>query len=315
MFQAWRKSRIRPLNSDLAHWLAYGAPPPERIGNFKIFSYLGEGADHLTVFLSAVPRIRNSSLWIRMLNLIITTIVLLLSLRGLLLNRWFETGLTLRFLMLYFLAATFPLGLLTVTAIAYHYQTTLSAQNQIAENLEGCLRQFETRKMQIQEKYRNTSRQLFTDSQLSRMIEQYGIDNMQVKDRINNSFRNRDVPLPILGFYLLDLAGNGLEFAEAGASDRLKDIFAIYRASIILNLRDQFRISNPAATLPEFKLSEEEELGAKAYGAVTANPFLVELEKRRNFVLSQISGGGTASLIYDYLTVQGHKKASLFIAW
>ncbi|NLF95498.1 MAG: HAMP domain-containing protein, partial [Candidatus Riflebacteria bacterium] len=42
---------------------------------------------------------------------------------------------------------------------------------------------------------------------------------------------------------------------------------------------------------------------------------LVELEKRRNFVLSQISGGGTASLIYDYLTVQGHKKASLFIAW
>ncbi|KAF1083499.1 MAG: hypothetical protein GQF41_0277 [Candidatus Rifleibacterium amylolyticum] len=314
-FQHWRKTRIRPLNSNLAHWLAYGAPQPEKIGNFKIFSYLGEDTDHLTVFLSPLPKIRNTPRWIRMLNLIFATAVLLLSLRGLLLNIWFEPGLKWRFLMLYFLAATFPLGILTVTAIAYHYQTAKSAQNQIAENLEGCLRQFETRKTQIQEEYQNTSRLLFTDSELSLMIEQHGIDGLEVKDRILDSFRNRDMPLPLLGFYLLDLTGKGIEFAEAGAAGRLKDIFAIYRAQIIINLRNQFAISNPSAILPEFKLSEEEKLGAKAYSSVTGNPFLVELEKRRNFVLSQSSGGGTASLIYDYLNVQGHKRAALFIAW
>ncbi|HAE40670.1 MAG TPA: hypothetical protein DCG57_18865, partial [Candidatus Riflebacteria bacterium] len=315
LFKNWRNSQIKPLDKNLAHWVSFGPPEPAQLGRYRVYSYMGRDTRYLTVFLAPMPGTRPLPAWISLLNLATATLCLLLSLRGLLLGRWLETGLTLRFVILYFLAATFPLGMLAVTAAAYHYQSSRSAQNQIAENLEGCLRQIETRKMQIQEEYQSIARQAFADIHLARLIDEQGVGADSVRNRIVERFHERETPLPLLGFYLLDTSGEGTQHTERASAARLKDIFSVYRAPIIQNLRRRFALKHPEIKLPEFKITEEETFGTQAFSSVTGNSFNVEIEKRRNFCLNQQAGEGTATLIYDFILINGAARAMLFLVW
>ncbi|MBU1106225.1 MAG: HAMP domain-containing protein [Candidatus Riflebacteria bacterium] len=315
LFKAWRQKRVRALDKNLSYWLKRGPPEPERVGNYIVYSYVGEISDHLTVFLAPIPKARSLPDSIRLANIIIFTLIIMLSLRGLLLNHWFEPNLSLRFLILYFLAATFPLGLLTVTAVAYHYQTSLSAQNKIASNLEACLKQFETAKMRIREEYQTTAQQLFNNSELAELIEKYGLNHELVRDAILKAFKDRDNPLPLVGFYLLDLAGKGLEYTEKNATVSLYDIFSMYRAPLIENLRKKIAQNRPETVLPVFKITEEEKYGAQAYDSATGNNFEVELDRRRHFCIDQKAGDNNISFIYDFLTINGCPQALLFFAW
>ncbi|EKD83846.1 MAG: hypothetical protein ACD_39C00411G0001, partial [uncultured bacterium] len=287
----------------------------EQLGNFKIYSYLSTGAEYLTFFIVPVQKTRAVPIAIQLTNMLLIALCLLLSLRGLLLNQWLEINLTLRFLLLYFLAAAFPLGLLSVTGFAYNYQSGRAAQNKIAANLEGCLRQFETARQQIQTDYKNVARRLFSDPQLTALITQHGLTHDLVKNRIIDAFKNRENPLPLLGFYLLGIDGKGIEYVDATTFERLNDIFSIYRAPIIKNLREKFAKTSPETRLPDFKISEEATFGEQAFGSVTGNDMQFEIEKRRNFAISMKSGEGNATLIYDFLVVRGHTQAILFLTW
>jgi len=315
LFNEWRRRQIKSLADNLAHWVSHGPPPPARIGNHHIFTYLGKDSDHLTVFLAPAPKPAATPQWLRLLNLAIVALSLLLSVRGLLLGHWLETGLTMRFMILYSLAATFPLGMLVVSAAAYHYQTSRSARSQIAENLEGCLRQIETRKMQIQEDYQAAARQMFTDNSLTDLVGRYGTASDAVKERVVSHFRRREVPLPLLGFYLLNIKGEGTRYYEAANEFRLRDIFSVYRASVIQNLRRRYALKHPGVDLPEFKVSEEETFGTQAFSALSGNQLNAEIEKRRNFCINQKTGDGAVTFIYDFMTIRGTPQAMLFFAW
>lgn len=315
LFSAWRFREQKPLIADRQSWLEYGPPAPAQLGNYRVYCHLGKNSDYMTVFLSRKPVQAGLPLWIRILNGLTGSIWILLVLRGLLLKQWLEMQLTLRFLMLYFLAATLPLGLLSTAAAAYQYQTSRSARNQIADNLEGCLRQIESRKMQIQEEYQKVSRQLFADGHLSRLIAEKGLQNSVVKETIVKSFKNRATSLPILGFYLLDAGGKGVEHAEDSSLLRLRDIFRVYRAPIVQNLRKQMLLADPGVLLPEFKVSEEEKLGTTAFDSLSGNSLESEIERRRNFCITLNSGEVSASFIYDYVKVGAQPGALLFIVW
>ncbi len=315
LFKDWRKQQIKPLAENLAHWVAHGPPPATRLGTHSLYTYIGKECEYLTVFLAPAPHQPAIPAWLRLLNLMILSMSLLLSLRGLLLGRWLETGLTLRFMILYSLAATFPLGMLLVSSTAYNYQSSRSAQNQIAENLEGCLRQIETRKMKIQEDYQTAARKAFVDTSLAELIELHGTSADLVRERVIENFHRREVPLPLLGFYLLDLKGEGIRHNEEATESRLKDIFSVYRAAIIKNLRRRYALKHPEVKLPEFEISEQETFGAQAYGAISGNDLDIEIEKRRNFCLNQQTGDGAATIIYDFISVRGVAQAVLFFVW
>ncbi|KAF1083500.1 MAG: hypothetical protein GQF41_0278 [Candidatus Rifleibacterium amylolyticum] len=315
LFQDWRKSQVSSPAKDLAYWVTHGPPPKISLGEHSLYTYLGKESKYLTVFLAPATHQAETPAWLRLVNLAIVTLSLLLSLRGLMLGRWLETGLTLRFMILYSLAATFPLGMLAVSAVAYHYQSSRSAQHQIAENLEGCLRQIETRKMQIQEDYQTAARQMFTDTRLAELIEQHGIEADLVKERVIANFLDRELPLPLLGFYLLDLKGEGIQYNYETNKSRLQDIFSVYRAAIIQNLRRRYALKHPEVELPEFAVSEQETFGSQAYSAVSGNDLNVEIEKRRNFCLNQQTGDGAATIIYDFISIRGVSQAVLFIVW
>lgn len=316
IFQSWRRSEVRRLDENCANWLRNGPPPPALLGNFKIYSHLGADSDYLTLFLARRPVQAPMPFWLMFLNFFTGSIWVLLVLRGLILNRWLEARLTMRFLILYFLATTFPLGLLGTTYAAYQYQTGRSAQNQIADKLEGCLRQIESAKMQFQEEYQKAARSLFSDKQLAGLISSEGLSGEKAKARILSCFSDRENPLPLLGFFLLDAAGQGTEFACQGTSPRrLKDIFSVFRAPIIDNLRNHLVKAEPGVQLPEFKVSDEEKFGAQAFGSLSDNNFTEEIEKRRNYCISQQSGEVTATLIFDYLKIGDLPAALLFLVW
>lgn len=277
---------------------------------------MGQDTDYLTLFLTRMPVQAELPFWLKILNFFTGAILILLTLRGLILNRWLEPGLTLRFMILYFLATTFPLGLLSTAGIAYQYQTARSEQNQIADKLDSCLKQVESTKMRFQEDYRNSCLQAFSDKSLADTLAAKGFRADAARDRILSFFRQGEDRLPLIGFYLLDAAGNGREFVEEASSlRRLRDIFAVYRAPIIENLRKKILQSDPQAQLPEFKVADEEKFGAQAFGSLSGSTLGNEIERRRSQYISQYSGQVNATIMYEFVKVTGQNDALLFVAW
>lgn len=316
LFRNWREKEVRHLFYDRIHWMENGPPAPTTLGRYRIYSHLGIGMNHLSVFAAKLPPLAPLPLWLGFLNTCTGFIWVLLVCRGFILNIWPEMSLTRRFLMLYFLAATFPLGFLGISAIAYHLQTERSARNQIADNLEGCLRQVESTRMQLQDDYQKVARRLFSDTKLAQLIKQYGHTAEEVKQYILNEFSSHEPALPLVGFMVLDNAGKGLEFAHDSASRaRLKNIFGVYRAPIIENMRKRLLKKKPGEKLPEFEVSDEEKFGSQAFNSLSGNTFTHEIEKRRNFCISQKSGEMTAKLIYDQIEIDDLPAAILFLTW
>lgn len=314
-FKNWKEEAIRPFEKNLDWWLKNGPPSAKKAGKFIIHTHLGREKEFLSVFLSKIPEIRAIPRWMWLLNLCGGSIIILLSLRGLLLNQWLETRLTFRFLMLYFLAATLPIGLLNITASAYQHQLSRSQRNQIATDIESYLRQFETRKMQFQEEYRTIARKLFVDQRLGELIDEHGITGELVQSHILSAFKERQSPLPLMGFKLLDLSGKGLEYFEETSQRRLNDNFKVFRVPIISKLREYYAIEHPNAVLPEFQVNEEDTFGAKAFNSVSTNKMEEEIDKRRRMILNFKCGDALASQIHDYIKVKDEYRAALSITW
>lgn len=316
LFRSWREKEVRHLFYDRISWMENGPPAPATLGRYRIFSHLGLGMNHLSVFAARQPPAAPLPFWLEFLDMCTGFIWVLLVCRGLILNIWPEMSLNRRFLMLYFLAATFPLGFLGISAVAYHMQTERSARNQIADNLEGCLRLVESTRMQLQDDYQKVARRLFSDTKLAQLISQHGHASEVVKKYILAEFSSHDPALPLIGFMLLDNAGKGLEFAsDAASKSRLKNIFGVYRSPIIENMRKLILKKKPDEKLPAFEVSDEEKFGSQAYSSLTGNNFSHEIEKRRNFCIGQKSGEMTAKLIYDLIEIADFPIAILFLLW
>ncbi len=314
-FQKWLTQRTGPLSDKIYDWLAEGPPAPENVGNYRVYSHLGQSTEFLTVFLSRIPRPASLPRWIWLVNTAIIALVILFIVRGLLLNQWWEPRLTSRFLFLYFLASTLPGGLFIITSSAYQVQFLRSSLNQTTSSLETCLREFSTRKIQMEEEYRIIAGKLFKDKQLARLLENHGMTDDRVKEYILAAFKNRQNPLDLLGFFLLDLAGNGLEYCETPDRDHLLDVFTVFRASIIKKLRETFIAEDPHATLPEFKIPDQEQFGAEAFSSVTGNDLGDEIDKRRGSCISRKTGEGTSTQIHDFIQIDGSSRAVLYIVW
>lgn len=314
-FKQWKREAIRPFARNLDWWLKNGPPSAGEIGKFIIHSHLGREKEFLSVFLAKRPEARAIPRWVWLLNLCGGAIIILLSFRGLLLNQWLETRLTFRFFLLFFLAATLPIGLLNITASAYQYQLTRSQQNQVATEIESYLRQFETRKMQFQEEYRTIARKLFVDPRLGELIAEHGITGGQVQSHILSAFKDRDDPLPLLGFKLLDLSGEGLEYFEETSQRGFNDNFRVFRVPIITKLREYYIKDHPYAVLPDFKVSEEDTFGSTAFNSVSTNKIEEEIDKRRRMILNFKCGDAVASQIHDFIKIRDEYKAALSITW
>ncbi|MFZ5953227.1 MAG: adenylate/guanylate cyclase domain-containing protein, partial [Candidatus Rifleibacteriota bacterium] len=315
LFRSWVNKNVPPIDQNLHRWVQLGFPEEQTLGNYKIFSYLGKNKTHLSVFLLPEKQRQKMPRWLWLINLSVFPFIGLLALRGILLNQWPVLNLSMRFLVLYILMASLPLSLVGIAASGYLYQFSFASQNEIAANLKNCLNQFDVRKSQIQDAYRVSAEQVFNDSILPELIKEYGLTDNRVRDRILGFFRNRPDPLPLLGFYLLDLSGKGLQYYEGTTASRLDPAFEVFKIPIVRTLRKRFAEKHPEIELPEFKVSEVQKFGELAYQSVSSNDLAAETEKRRTFPITRRLGVHTATQIHDFLTVNGKESVLIYIIW
>ncbi|MEW6712098.1 MAG: adenylate/guanylate cyclase domain-containing protein, partial [Candidatus Riflebacteria bacterium] len=315
LFRCWVKNNVPPIDLNLHRWVQLGFPEEQALGSYKIFSYLGQNKTHLSVFLLPEKQRQKMPLWLLLINLCVSPFIFLLAIRGIILNQWPAMNLSIRFLVLYILMASLPLSLVGIAASGYLYQFSFASQNEIAANLKNCLNQFDVRKSQIQDAYRVSAERVFNDSTLPELIHKYGLTDHRVRDRILGFFRNRPDPLPLLGFYLLDLSGKGLHYYEGTTASRLDPAFEVFKIPIVRTLRKRFAERHPEIELPEFKVSEVQKFGELAYQSVSSNDLAAETEKRRTFPITRRLGVHTATQIHDFLTVNGKESVLIYIIW
>ncbi len=315
LFKKWVKKALPSLTENFHFWIKNGAPEGVELGNFQLFSYLGKNQEYLSVFLIRKPLLKRLPAWLWWLNLIAFPTVLLFALRGILFDNWPILRLSARFFLLFSLAASLPLSLLGVAATGYIYQFSFSSNDEVAMNLKACLNQFDARKSQIQDAYRVAAMQAFKDEELVEIIASKGIVHKDVENRILHFFKNRPDPLPLLGFYVFDLAGKGLKYYEGTIPARLDPAVEVFKVPIIDTLRERFKKSHPDIPLPEFKTTEIQRFGSLAYESVSGNNLAKETERRRTYPISRRIGIHTATQMHDFLTINGRESAMIFIVW
>ena len=315
IFRNWRRYSLPGFDKNFLYWVENGFPENVKLGKYVLYSYLGKKQTHLTVFLLPEEKLKGLPQWIWWFNLTLIAFFFLLALRGVMFNEWIRMKLSLRFLLLYTLVASFPLSLFAVAASGYLYQFSFSSRDEAVSNLKTCLNQFDARKSLIQDSYRAAALQAFKDRRLVELIQKHGLKHKAVQERIVSFFRNRSEPLPLLGFYLVDLSGKGLHFYEDTTPERLDPAFNVFRVPIINVLRKRFAEKHPDIPLPEFDVTEEQKFGELAYTSVSGNDLGYETEKRRGFPLTRRIGSHMATQIHDFLTVDGKESVLLYILW
>lgn len=315
LFKNWLKKEVPLLTENIRFWVKNNPPGPVKLGRYSLFTHLGRNRAYLSVFLAPTPVLKKIPTWIWLINLLLLPTIILLMLRGILFNQWVEMRLTFRFIMLYILAATMPLSLLAIASTGYLAQFNYSNQNQIVSTLNSCFNQYDARKSQIQDAYRTTALKIFNDRGLSKLIAEKGLKHQEVQDRILDYFKKRPDPLPLLGIYLLDLAGQGWQYYENISPERLDPNFEVFKSPILNAMRNNFAQKHPEIPLPDYKISEEEKFGALAYTAVCNNDLSEEIEKRRTYPIARRFGSYTATQIHDFLEVNGRKSVLIYIVW
>ncbi len=315
LFKKWLRASVPSLGKGLEKWQDEGVPPVKELGVYNVFSHLGKNQSHLTVFLLPKEKKENLPIWIWFFNLFSIPTLLLLAVRGLLFNIWIEFKLKTRFLVIYLLVATMPLSLLAISALGYLNEFSFSRMNQTSSRLMGCLRQFDARKTQVLDDYKSTVSEVFNDSVLPKIVKKYGVNSPEARKRILKFFKERKNPLPLMGFYLLDLSGEGLCYYEDALPEQLDLAFKVFRAPIVERLRANYRARFPDDKIPDFKKTEEEKFGSLAYNSVASYELSEEIEKRRGTPIARKLGVYTATQMHNFLKIDGKESAVLYVLW
>lgn len=315
IFQNWVRNSVPDLEKNFHYWIENGPPENFALGKYRAYSYLGKGKSHLSVFLLPGASMSAYPGWIKLINLLVWPFVLLLVIRGLLLEKWIRMNLTWRFVLLYILSASLPLSLLAISSSGYFYQFSFSREDSVDSSLKACLNQFDARKSQIQDAYRVAAAEVFKDRKLANLISVYGLDSKEVERQVLSFFKNRSDPLPLLGFYILGLDGKGLSYYEETSSTRLDKAFEVFKIPLIKTLRNKFTKANPHFALPEFVVSEEQRFGELAYRSVSGNDLDNEMERRRSTPIQIKIGTHTATQMHDFIKIDGVESVLIYIVW
>lgn len=315
LYQNWLEEKVVPVEKNLQHWLTSGTPPTTQLGNFRLFSYLGKGNTHLTTLLLPALKHKPMPVWLYVLNILVFSLVGLLLLRGFLFDQWPRLKLKLRFQIIFLLAATLPLSLLLIASSGYLSQYRRAIHFQTVSKLLMCIKQYDSRKAQISDEYRTTFSNLISDPELARLLKKFGPKNEEVKKFILKKFEERENPLPIMCFTVLDNGGTGLKWYRKNKEKELKTFIDSFIYPVVGFLRRRIEKADPDFKLKKLATSEHEALAAQAYYSVTSNDLIEQVGRRRSFPIVRQRGKDTATQMHDYIKVDGIEKYAILVVW
>ncbi|MFZ5950655.1 MAG: adenylate/guanylate cyclase domain-containing protein [Candidatus Rifleibacteriota bacterium] len=313
LYKSWLKNHIKPVENNLAQWLASGTPPVAELGNFKVFSYLGKGNTHLTTLV--LPRLKKDEmpLWLKLLNFIILGGLLIF--HGLIQQHWPAIKLKLRFQIIFLLAATLPLSLLIISASGYLSQFRRSIHFQTVSNLLLCIKQYDSRKAQIEEEYRTAFNRFLKDPELAKIMEKEGSYSSGAEKLLRSYFDEAKKPLPLMCYAFFNETASGTIGYNNGNKGQLDSFINSFKYPIVGYMRQQIQKTDPSYKLSEYEPKQIETLGVEAYRSVTSLDLIEEIGKRRSYPLIRMRAGSMATQMHDLVKVGNLEPYAAFIAW
>ncbi len=315
LFKQWRIKNVKMMEDDILKWIKFGSPKPEKLGNFKIFSYLGKRKSHLTVFVMPFLELASWPLSIKVMNFIFILVWLFFLWRGFFFGLWPQMDLKFRFIKVYLLGSTIPISLLVILTLGYLNEFRFSRESQISVEVLSSIKQFDARKSQVLDEYLLAINSILADNELKELIKKEGTDGKNVLKRLLHFFKDRKQPLPVLGFLLTDIAGKEQRYYENSPPEVMDPAFNVFRLPILKGLRNSYHRKRPDEVLPEYKAKASEAFGEAAYNSISPYNMAEEIEKRRSFPLYRKIGELTTTQVHDFLIIDGVEQAAIFVLW
>lgn len=315
IFRNWALEYAGIAERNLEKWLASGTPEVTRLGNYLAFSYIGKSQSHLAVYLTPIIAKPGRPLWLFLFNLGSMGLLILMILRGLLLKQWPEFNLRFRFIMTYLLSATLPLSLLIISSYGYIAQYRRAAHFETINRIQLSIKQFDTRKSQIEEDYRIAFNNIFKDEKLQKILTEQGCRSKEAIAQIRSHFFSAGQKLPLLYLAIIDENGEGERYYEGqkkAEADPSIDAFSYPIAQLI---RNKITAHDPQVKFEELQASGIQKTAAEAYKSMAGRTMVSEVDSRRSFPIKRQIGASTATQMHELFWINGREKYAIFVSW
>ncbi|HAE39025.1 MAG TPA: hypothetical protein DCG57_10360, partial [Candidatus Riflebacteria bacterium] len=121
IWQSWRRN-LGSVLQNLKEWENKGLPWGMRLGKHKLYTRILRNDGHIAFILLPDLSLADLPGWLKALNYLMAALIVLLLLRGLLLNTWPFSSIGSRFVVAFLLATTLPVALFVTSATAYLYE-------------------------------------------------------------------------------------------------------------------------------------------------------------------------------------------------
>ncbi len=315
MFRNWALEYAGIAERNLEKWLASGTPEVARLGNYLAFSYIGKSQSHLAVYLTPVIDQSGRPLWLFLFNLGSMGLLILMILRGLLLKQWPEFNLRFRFIMTYLLSATLPLSLLVISSYGYIAQYRRAAHFETINRIQLSIKQFDTRKAQIEEDYRIAFNNIFKDEKLQKILTEQGCKSKEAIEQIRSHFFSAGQKLPLLYLAIIDENGEGERYYEGQKKAEADPSIDAFSYPIALLLRKKITAHDPQIEFAELQASGIQKTATEAYKSMAGRTMVSEVDSRRSFPIKRQIGASTATQMHELFWVHGREKYAIFVSW
>ena len=342
-FKEWADLITIQKEEDLEFWLKNSLPQAVPLENYSAFCHLERGSSHIAVVLVKSIKSVVCPKWLIATNILLFLILSLIIYIGVCFGYWPKINLTVRFSLMYVLAAVLPLSLLFVVTYGYLVKFENTSENKVISELQSALKSFDSEKTAIVQEYRKAFIKALNDEKMINLINERGIEDEAVAKRVLEIFEKEN-HLPVLGIKILDEAGYGA-YAEGGSTylDNAEQVKIYDEAGNETSVKSSSTLSVNVKNVVDAFLStqvkilrrkiEEEDSDAKnwmknfevknnnlewankGYEAITGQELDKAISKYLSTPITRRTGDLFSIQIFDFIKINNKTRYMLFVIW
>ena len=320
IFTSWAESMTIQDENKLETWLQKSLPQRISLGNYTAFCHLERGASYIAVVLvKAISEIVWPK-WLIFTNILLILILCLILFYGICFGYWPNINLTVRFALMYILAAILPLSLLFVASYGYFVQFKMTSEDQAVSKLQSVLKSIDSEKTAILREYREAFIKALNDEEMIKLIKGKGINDIKVVKRVLDIFEgDKKNKLPVLGIKIMDEAGNGA-FIKGGKSSGVDadTIIRAYLSALVNILRRKIEDEYPDAKkwMKEYVIkNDNQDLANRGFQTVTGQSLEQVMNKHLSTPFSRRTGDIFSYQIFDFIKIDNKSRYILCVVW
>ena len=337
VIEKWTPKNLK----ELSDWQKNGAPvnlEDSLINKYQAFFYIGPNQTHAVALFVPSLEVIKMPVGLLVFDIISLLIILGLLYKGLVLGKWPDVSLKVRFFTTYFLAACLPLGLMLIASYGYisEYKHTDIFNSQ--SKLKLSINRFDNSKIQAQEGYKTAFLEILNNQlvsfSFSKLEKTYDDSTgkttneaMDVLSRMINILNKGDKNLPIISLAIIDEHGgclnnvgnelnpsyfllNNIDFKYDKDSLKIDKKSALEQNKVFLTIYNSLvkRISNDS----EKNNNQSKESNSNIEGF---NNFHEIMDNKVRKIITKDFEQKSYSFIFDYIYVEGKPRFAICLYW